>query len=143
MPSRGSLEQLLRPPARALTALVGVWVLLAAFALELYAWRYEVSAYDIVARLAVLAAAVGACLLFRRWRARGSGAGRVGFVAAIVIGALVVRLFAVNLLHAMLVLGLLTIGLTGAWALARTPGPRWVRRALIRRPSARPARRWC
>lgn len=131
MLSRGLLDQLLQPPARALRVLAGIWVLFAACAMELYAWRYEVSSHDIVARLAVLTAAVGGFLLFRRWRARGSAAGWVGFVAAIVMGALAVRLFAVNLLHAMLVLGLLTIGLLGAWVLARTPGPRWVRRSLV------------
>jgi arylsulfatase A-like enzyme len=127
----GSFNQLLRPPARALTALVGVWALFAACAMEFYAWRYEAPSDSILARVAVLAAVAGGCLLFRRWRGQAAAVRRVGIVAAIVIGALAVRFFAVNLLHAMLVSGLLTIGLLGAWALARAPAPRRVRRSLV------------
>jgi hypothetical protein len=129
MLQRITLDQFMRPPARTLAALAGVWALFAACAIELYAWRYEVSPEDIGARLAVLAAAVGGWLVLRR--PRGARAPRLRAVAALVIGALVVRLFAVNLLHAMLVLGLVAVGLAGAWAIARSPAPRWSRRALI------------
>jgi len=130
MSPRDPLRQLLRPPTRALVVLVCVWMLFAAGTMELYAWRYEVSAYDRVARVAVLAAAVG-LVLFHRRGARGPAAWRLRALAGLVIGALAVRLFAVNLLHALLVLGLLSIGLAGAWALARAPGPRWLRRSLV------------
>ena len=125
------LEQLSRPPVRALTVLAVAWALFAACALELYAWRYELSSTDIAVRLAVLAAAVGAFAWFRRARAHGSATSRVAIAVAILIGILVVRLFIVNLLHAMLVLGLLTVGLACAWILVRVPAPRWLRLSLV------------
>jgi arylsulfatase A-like enzyme len=131
VPVRLLLAEFVRAPARALTSLAAVWVLFAACAIELYAWRYEVSSADIVARLTVLAAAVGGLPLLRRQRAIGLIGRRAGIVAGVVIGALMLRLFAVNLLHAMLVLGLLVIGLAGAWASARAPAPRWLRRSLV------------
>lgn len=121
-------DHLLRPPARSLAALACVWAVFAACAIEVYAWRYEVSSHDVVGRLAVLAAAVTGFLLLRH---RSRGGAWVRIVAGLVIGALAVRFFAINLLHAVLVLGLLTVGLLGAWALARMPAPRWIRRTLV------------
>jgi glucan phosphoethanolaminetransferase (alkaline phosphatase superfamily) len=131
MSSRGPFGEFLQPPARALAVLAAVWALSAACALELYAWAYELSSPDIVARLGVLAAVVGCVLLGHRRLAQGKPVGWPGAVAALVVGALALRLFAVNLLHAMLVLGLLTAGLAGAWILARVPGPDGLRRALV------------
>lgn len=116
--------------ARVLAALVAVWLLPGMLAVELYVWRYETESPEIVARVLVLAAAVAGFVLLLRRDAPWKVARPLRLLAGVLIAALALRFFSAEIFHAMLLLGPLSIGVVAAWAIARAPVPRVVRRFL-------------
>ena len=119
------------PSMRVLAALVAAWVLPGMLAVELYVWRYETTAPEIVARVLVLAVAVAGFVLLLRRDAPWKVGRPLRFAAGVLIAALAVRFFSAPIFHAMFLLGLVGVGSLPAWAIARAPVSRPVRRVAI------------